>query len=292
MNIQSQNILNAPLSQKIAHAIPTPAAVLTAQSQLYEFSFDCNLRAAISVKAVSRTAAERHIRKVIDSASCNGGAWDNGDPALFEASINDNPLSLYAIDGDDVGEVDAPQTHVGALIDQVFSRVEPDEIDAVIARLMSVHPDADATRESFEDQMRGVGCIGESAVVRPEFTGANAPSVGSVQSLFSTALLADALVDWPAGSAASRLVTVKHVTHNADPAGASLFYDELTDAFETLGDIVGLHGLKTLTDLMCLQQSILVGTLIDVWPESSKVGQVLQSLPSSTRWLHYTVERN
>jgi hypothetical protein len=73
--------------------------------EMKEYAFDCTLKAAIRIKAASRAEAEATIRDVLDGASCNGGAWPNGDPILFEASL-DGGLSLYEVDGKEVGQSD------------------------------------------------------------------------------------------------------------------------------------------------------------------------------------------
>lgn len=39
---------------------------------------------------------------------------------------------------------------------------------------------------------------------------------------------------------------------------------------------------------MYLQQAILKGETIEVWPGETEVGKVLQALPSAYRWLRYT----
>lgn len=64
-----------------------------------EYAFDCTLIAALRVKAKSQKEAEGIIRQVLDAASCNAGAWPNGDPVLFEASV-DGELSLFEVDGE------------------------------------------------------------------------------------------------------------------------------------------------------------------------------------------------
>ncbi|PNE59956.1 hypothetical protein A8H39_02075 [Paraburkholderia fungorum] len=155
----------------------------------HEYAFDCTLTAAIRVKGPSREAAEAHLRDAMDAADCNGGAWANGDPILFEASVNDNELTLYEVDGDPV----------------------------------------------------------DDAKLRASGTG-----------------------------------------HRPDPAGAKLFFEELIASVETLGSIADQHGVNTLTDLMYLQQAILDGETIDVWPGESEVGEVVQALPSADRWRKYT----
>ncbi|MGF6604016.1 hypothetical protein P3T23_008771 [Paraburkholderia sp. GAS448] len=68
----------------------------------HEYAFDCTLTAAIRVKGDSREAAEAHLLAAMDAADCNGGAWPNGDPITFEASVNDSHLALYEVDGEPV----------------------------------------------------------------------------------------------------------------------------------------------------------------------------------------------
>lgn len=72
---------------------------------LHEYAFDVTLQAAIRVTATSREEAEKILREKMDAANCNGGAWDNGDPILFEASVNNNPASLFQVDGVSVEDV-------------------------------------------------------------------------------------------------------------------------------------------------------------------------------------------
>jgi hypothetical protein len=74
----------------------------------------------------------------------------------------------------------------------------------------------------------------------------------------------------------------------ADPAGATLFFEELLASVESLGAIADQHGVNTLTDLMYLQQAILKGEAIEVWPGETAVGEVIQFLPSGKRWLNHT----
>lgn len=69
-----------------------------------------------------------------------------------------------------------------------------------------------------------------------------------------------------------------------DPVGAKLFFDELLDSVETLGGIAEEHGVRTLANLMYLQQAILTGTFIDSCPDEDGVLAVLASLPSGERW--------
>ena len=70
-------------------------------AELTEFAFDCKFMAALRVKAKTREEAEAHIRSVMDAASCNAGAWPDGSPVLFEASL-DGELDLFEINGESV----------------------------------------------------------------------------------------------------------------------------------------------------------------------------------------------
>lgn len=78
----------------------------------HEYAFDCTLTAAIRVKASSREAAEALLRAALDAADCNGGSWPNGDPILFEASVNHSEISLYEVDGE---QVDDPKLAAAAM---------------------------------------------------------------------------------------------------------------------------------------------------------------------------------
>jgi hypothetical protein len=53
-----------------------------------EYAFDVTLIGAIRVEAGSRKEAEAMVRDSLDCASVNAGAWPNGDPILFEASVD------------------------------------------------------------------------------------------------------------------------------------------------------------------------------------------------------------
>lgn len=66
-----------------------------------EYAFDLKLLAALRIKAKSREEAEAIIRNTLDGASCNAGCWPNGDPVLFEASV-DGDMDLFEIDGEPV----------------------------------------------------------------------------------------------------------------------------------------------------------------------------------------------
>lgn len=76
---------------------PTPATTPAVR----EFAFDVTLMATIRVKAETLAAARQAIRSYCDVMDCNGGAWPNGDPILFEAGV-DGALDLIEIDGEAV----------------------------------------------------------------------------------------------------------------------------------------------------------------------------------------------
>jgi hypothetical protein len=66
-----------------------------------EYTFDIKLRAATTIKAENADQALDIVREVFECADCNGGLWPNGDPVLFEASLNERPC-IGLIDGEDV----------------------------------------------------------------------------------------------------------------------------------------------------------------------------------------------
>lgn len=65
------------------------------------------------------------------------------------------------------------------------------------------------------------------------------------------------------------------------------FWNELMGSVETLTGIADQHGVRTLTDVMYLHQAILSGSVIDDYPENSKLREVIALLPSSIRWMAY-----
>lgn len=73
---------------------------------------------------------------------------------------------------------------------------------------------------------------------------------------------------------------------------AARFMEELSSEWEILSDIVGAYNLRTLTDLMWLQHSILTGGYIDEWPGESSVRVVVSRLPSSAEWLEYIKQQS
>ena len=69
---------------------------------------------------------------------------------------------------------------------------------------------------------------------------------------------------------------------------SAMFFAELLDSCESIEGIAEEFGQRTLADLMYLQNAILTAGQIDVWPGETRVGEVLQKLPSSGLWLSYT----
>jgi hypothetical protein len=85
---------------------------------------------------------------------------------------------------------------------------------------------------------------------------------------------------------------LKHLEKNvglrlgpADALAATVFWKELTESVETLGEIADVHGVRTLTDLMYLHAAILEGGVVDVWTAESSVATVVEGLPSASRWM-------
>ncbi|PIV88606.1 MAG: hypothetical protein COW48_05065 [Hydrogenophilales bacterium CG17_big_fil_post_rev_8_21_14_2_50_63_12] len=74
----------------------------------------------------------------------------------------------------------------------------------------------------------------------------------------------------------------EHQTQGHDRA--RLFMQELLDSVETLTGIAEQHGVRTLADLMFLQNAILSGGFIDHYPGESKVLEIASGLPSGEQW--------
>jgi hypothetical protein len=70
---------------------------------------------------------------------------------------------------------------------------------------------------------------------------------------------------------------------------ARLFMTELLGSVETLTGIAETHKVRTLADLMYLQNAILNGSFIDHYPGESAVSDVVAALPSADRWMKYVV---
>lgn len=72
------------------------------EQALHEYAFDVKLVATIRVKAFSEAEARAKLKQHCDVLDCNGGAWPNGDPILFMASMDDGEDELFEVDGEHV----------------------------------------------------------------------------------------------------------------------------------------------------------------------------------------------
>lgn len=86
-------------------ALAFPAAVEPATR---EYTFDLNLKASVTVKAAFAREALRMVQEAFECADCNGGAWQDGSPILFEASLSQRP---------DIGMIDGQNVNVSTLRD-------------------------------------------------------------------------------------------------------------------------------------------------------------------------------
>lgn len=68
---------------------------------------------------------------------------------------------------------------------------------------------------------------------------------------------------------------------------AVTFMKELLDSVDTLSGIADEHGQQTLVDLMYLQNAILEDGFIDVYPDASKVLDIIGNLPSADKWMKF-----
>jgi hypothetical protein len=66
-----------------------------------EYLFDVQLFASITVQADSEDDARNLLNEELRGASCNAGAWPNGDPILFEIAVEDDP-DLVSVNGETV----------------------------------------------------------------------------------------------------------------------------------------------------------------------------------------------
>lgn len=67
---------------------------------MQEYLFDISLIAAVRVKAASQDEARAMLKRAFDCADCNGGAWSNGDPITFEATLDE--ANLAEVDGKEI----------------------------------------------------------------------------------------------------------------------------------------------------------------------------------------------
>lgn len=74
---------------------------------------------------------------------------------------------------------------------------------------------------------------------------------------------------------------------NAGSGPAMLFFKELMENVETLTGIADQHGARTLADVMYLQNAILDGTFIELYPDESAVLNIVDDLPSAESWRQF-----
>jgi len=72
-------------------------------NEMKDYGFDLKLDIALHIKAESYEDAKRILKEKLNCASANLGAFDNGDPILAEATLNDviTPDMLFEVDGED-----------------------------------------------------------------------------------------------------------------------------------------------------------------------------------------------
>lgn len=70
----------------------------------------------------------------------------------------------------------------------------------------------------------------------------------------------------------------------ASKTAATQFFSELMLSVETLGSVCDEHGPSTLTNLMYLQNAILKGSLIELFPNEAEQLAFVRALPSGERW--------
>lgn len=70
------------------------------ENQLHEYALDVRLYACIRVKAASVDEARKLVRFHLDCADTNFGCWADGSPILAEASVDDDEMPCFEVDGD------------------------------------------------------------------------------------------------------------------------------------------------------------------------------------------------
>ena len=70
----------------------------------------------------------------------------------------------------------------------------------------------------------------------------------------------------------------------ASKTAATQFFDELMLSVETLGCVCDEHGPSILVNLMYLQNAILKGSLIELFPNEADQLAFVRALPSGERW--------
>ena len=69
---------------------------------------------------------------------------------------------------------------------------------------------------------------------------------------------------------------------------AKRFHNELLDSIGSLAEIAELHGPKTLAFIVYLQEAILDGSFIEVFPDDNPaILGVLEELPSHDQWIRF-----
>jgi len=90
-----------------------------------EYAFDAKLFAAIRVEADSEDEARKKLEENADCMDCNGGAWPDGSPILFEASVELPEASrVFEVDG---VEVDTPSIQQRAKQERTHGQKAPSE---------------------------------------------------------------------------------------------------------------------------------------------------------------------
>lgn len=80
---------------------------------------------------------------------------------------------------------------------------------------------------------------------------------------------------------------LRETLNTHDISAANLFMQELLDSVETLSGITEKHGVRTLADLMYLQNAIMNHSFIDHYPRESAVFDIASALPSGDRWAKF-----
>ena len=70
----------------------------------------------------------------------------------------------------------------------------------------------------------------------------------------------------------------------ASKTAATQFFDELMLSVETLGGVCDEYGPSILANLMYLQNAILKGSLIELFPNEAEQLAFVRALPSGERW--------
>lgn len=81
--------------------------------------------------------------------------------------------------------------------------------------------------------------------------------------------------------------TASHSKPHSGIEAAQTFFKELMESIETLTGISELYGTRTLADVMYLQNAILDGTFIELYPDESSVLDVVDEMPSAAIWRQF-----